>query len=167
MSLAEMIAALRVDLGDSGSLFTEAALERCLRRAVIIVAHDASISLEFDDDGELAPAPTGLITEAIALMAQVSACEQMRARTANTPKSISIDDQRVDRGDQAGIWAELERSLREQYWALIRRVNSAADQDIFLAVPPTRAVVYERGVEIDDGLVTGVTRLPTGEVWPR
>ena len=143
MTLAELIQAMRTDLGDpDGALFADPALERCLIRAIYPVRQDTGAAL-LPINGEIVPAPDGLVAELLLLLAESYACSIMRGKTANAV-NVSSGDKRIERTNQAKYWAELEADLLARYR---QRVTELQGGDLFITPPRVRPVIYEQGSE--------------------
>lgn len=144
MTHAELLAAMREDLGDGDAmLFSDTALARCLTRALYAVAQDLGQSMTLVN-GEIVPTPEGLTAELLLLLAESHACGIMRGKTANAV-NITSGDKRVERTNQAKSWGDLEADLLAQYRA---RVAALTGGDLFLTPPPLRPVLYEQGSEV-------------------
>jgi hypothetical protein len=142
--LSELVQTMRIDVGDTeAELFTDAALERCIIRAIYPVGQDTRQPLKMVN-GEISPEPEGSIAELLLLLAESYACSIMRGKTANAV-SISSGDKRVDRSTQAKHWSDLEADLLAQY---NQRVTEMAGGDFFITPPPLRPVIYEQGSEV-------------------
>jgi len=141
MTLSELIAALRTDLGDpEGTLFSEATLTRCLLRATILVGHDTNQVMTLTD-GEIVPVPDELTTELLLLLAASYACSAMRSQTANAV-NISSGDKRIERSTQAKHWGELADDWLARYR---QRIADMTGGDDYLTPPSLRPVIYEQG----------------------
>lgn len=146
MTLNELTQAMRTDLGDSdGDLLTDAALIRCVIRAIYPVGQDTRHPMQLVN-GEIAPPPEGNLCEALLLLAESYACGIMRGKAA-TLVNISSGDKRVDRSAQAKHWADLEADLLAQYR---QRITDMTGGDFFITPPPVRPVLYEQGSEVID-----------------
>lgn len=144
MTHAELLAAMREDLGDGDTvLLSDTALARCLTRALYAVAQDLGQPLTLVN-GEIVPAPEGLTAELLLLLAESHACGIMRGKTANAV-NVSSGDKRVERTNQAKSWAELEADLLAQYR---QRVTELTGGELFITPPPLRPVLYEQGSEV-------------------
>ena len=144
MTISELVMAMRTDLGDPDStLFADAALERCLIRAIYPVRQDTGATL-LPLHGEIVPAPDGLVAELLILLAEIYACGIMRGKTANAV-NVSSGDKRIERTNQAKSWAELESDLLAQYR---QRVTDMTGGDLFITPPHLLPVLYEAGSEV-------------------
>ena len=146
--LPELVEALRLDLGDlSGDSFSDESLERFLLKAVFPVGRDLAIVLRIVD-GAIEPEPVGEARELIILMAQVHACQMMRAVTANN-FSFSSGDKRVDKSKTPEHWAKLQADLTNQYQQRIaasRAENGQESSEGTMLTPiPLSPVIYEQG----------------------
>jgi len=113
--LTDLIADLRLDLSDSGAaLFEDPTLERCVRKAVFRVGKDLQIDFVIRNNGRILPTPEDAVRELMIILAQIHACQVMRAATANA-FSFSSGDKRVDKTGQPGHWAKLETDLMADY----------------------------------------------------
>ena len=154
--LSEMTGALFLDLGDADHvLFTDAALTRCLQRAIAPCSKDTGRLLSFDVYGDLQAAylgnvvdpndpDFGLLVEAVSLMAQIYACEQQRAFRANLARSSKSGDESIDRGDQAVNWQHIQAEVQGRYDRIINQLNPAQSSR-FLAAPNFPAFSYRAG----------------------
>jgi hypothetical protein len=141
MTRSELISAMRTDLGDpDGTLFADPALERCLTRAIYPVRQDTGAAL-LPMNGEIVPAPEGLVAEVLLLLAESYACGIMRGKTANAV-NVSSGDKRIERSNQAKSWAEMEADLLAQYQ---QRVTEMQGGDFFITPPRMVPVMFEQG----------------------
>lgn len=151
MALADLIASLRVDLADPDkALFADDALSRCVLKAAFAVARDLGVSLAVSA-GEITPEPTGESLEMLLLMAQIHACQFMRAVTARG-FSFSSGDKRVDKSKQPEHWAKLEEDLKAQYRERLREIkpDAAVDPDDYVFTPGRISpVLYEQGADAE------------------
>lgn len=144
MTHAELLTAMREDLGDGDAvLLSDTALARCLTRALYAVSHDTGHAMTLVN-GDITPAPDGLLAELLLLLAESYACGIMRGKTANAV-NVSSGDKRIERTNQAKSWAELEADLLAQYR---QRVTELAGGELFITPPPLRPVLYEQGSEV-------------------
>jgi len=148
--LADLVAALRVDLGDpEGVLLAATALERAIRRATYQVGRDLSLTLTVVA-GEIVPEPPADAADLLSLFAMICACQMMRARTANA-FSFSSGDKRVDKTQQPEHWAKLEADLVALYRRRLSEVSGGTDagDEVLLRPRGLSALVFERGVDVD------------------
>ena len=153
VALADLLAALRIDLGDpEGALLDDPALERAVRKAVFLVAKDLAITLSLVAS-EIVPGPPPETEELILLLAEIHACQMMRARTANA-FSFSSGDKRVDKTSQPEQWAKLEADLLATYRRRLSEIRGGGDagDDTILRPRGLSPLVYERGVDVDPPL---------------
>ena len=144
MILADLVQAMRIDLGDTDSvLFTDIALQRCVMRAIYPVGQDTGQAMRMVN-GEIAPEPDGNVAEVLLLLAESYACAIMRGKTANAINIIS-GEMRADRSTQAKQWADLEADLLARYR---QRITEMAGDEFFIIPPPLRPVMYEQGSEV-------------------
>ncbi|MHB9129965.1 MAG: hypothetical protein ACYDBB_02610 [Armatimonadota bacterium] len=144
MTRAELLAAMRQDLGDTDAvLFSDAALERCLTRAIYPVRQDTGAAL-LPMNGEIVPAPDGIVAEVLLLLAESYACGIMRGKTANAV-NVSSGDKRIERTHQAKYWAELEVDLFARYR---QRITDLSGGEVFIIPPRIQPVIYEAGSEV-------------------
>ena len=144
MTLADLVQAMRIDLGDTDStLFADTALTRCVIRAIYPVGQDTGQAMRMVN-GEIAPEPDGNVAEVLLLLAESYACAIMRGKTANAINIIS-GEMRADRSTQAKHWSELEADLLAQYR---QRITDMLGGDFFITPPPLRPVMYEQGSEV-------------------
>ena len=147
MLLTDLIADLRLDLSDSGAaLFEDPTLERCVRKAVFRVGKDLQINYLILN-GEISPTPDEAAHELMALLAQVHACQVMRAAKANA-FSFSSGDKRVDKTGQPSHWAKLEADLmadyREQLGQL--RPETQINEESYIITPSNLSpLIYGQG----------------------
>ncbi len=144
MILADLVQAMRIDLGDTDSvLFADIALQRCVMRAIYPVGQDTGQAMRMVN-GEIAPEPDGNVAEVLLLLAESYACAIMRGKTANAINIIS-GEMRADRSTQAKQWADLEADLLARYR---QRITEMAGDEFFITPPPLRPVMYEQGSEV-------------------
>lgn len=144
MTMSELVAAMRLDLGDTENvLFAATALTRCLIRALSSVNQDLRLTLRLVN-GEIIPPPDGLTAELLLLLAESYACAQMRGKTANAV-NVSSGDKRIERTNQAKYWAELEEDLLARYR---QRIAEMSGGEFFITPPPFRPVLFEQGSEV-------------------
>lgn len=145
MPLAELTTALRVDLADpQGDLFTDDVLGRCLLRSVFTLARDLGENYALVGS-EIQPEPQGEARELLLLLAQIGACQVMRAATANA-FSFSSGDKRVDKSGQAANWAKLEGDLQATYRARLAALRpEVAENENYIITPDLRPVICEQG----------------------
>lgn len=146
MALSDLLANLRVDLGDEdGVLFQDAVLTRCIQRSALQIANDLEITLALSN-GEVVPEPTGETRELLLLLARIYACQVKRASTANA-FSFSSGDKRVDKTSQPEQWAKLEADLWAQYKARLADIKPAAavTEDDYFITPNLAPVICEQG----------------------
>ncbi|KKM08442.1 hypothetical protein SY88_23585 [Clostridiales bacterium PH28_bin88] len=147
MLLTDLIADLRLDLSDSGAaLFEDPTLERCVRKAVFHVGKDLQINYAILNS-EINPTPDMAAQELMAILAQVHACQVMRAATANA-FSFSSGDKRVDKTGQPSHWAKLEADLiadyREQLGEL--RPETQINEESYIITPSNLSpLIYGQG----------------------
>jgi hypothetical protein len=145
--LTDLIADLRLDLSDSGAaLFEDPTLERCVRKAVFHVGKDLQINYAILNS-EINPTPDMAAQELMAILAQVHACQVMRAATANA-FSFSSGDKRVDKTGQPSHWAKLEADLiadyREQLGEL--RPETQINEESYIITPSNLSpLIYGQG----------------------
>lgn len=148
MTVTDLVSALRADLGDDGKVvFSDPALERCVRRALYPVGRDLGITFTIAE-GSISPTPTGPQQEALLLMASINACEQMRVRSAGAVRTWKTGEQTVERGDQAKSWADLEADLRARYGKLVGDINPSGDE-YWIKAPDVTPQVYEAGSAVE------------------
>ena len=147
MLLTDLIADLRLDLSDSGvALFEDPTLERCVRKAVFRVGKDLQINYSILN-GDISPDLDDAARDLIVILAQVHACQVMRAATSNA-FSFSSGDKRVDKTGQPGHWAKLEADLladyREQLGDL--RPETQIDEESYIITPSNLSpLIYGQG----------------------
>ena len=150
-SLTDLTTLLRQDLSDPGKLrFTDAVLARCIERAVFHLGRDLELGFTVSG-GLILPEPTAEHVDLILLLAQINACQVMRASTADGHSFQSGDKQ----GDTTSIpkqWANLEASLQEKYNAAIKRL-SPSESDPNILRPGCLGAIYEQGRADEVGLV--------------
>lgn len=140
MTLEELIAVLRTDLGDpNGELADDASLERAVRRALPLVCRDLDVSHRIVD-GVFQPEPDDLFKELLLLRAQAFACSMLRAMTARN-FSFKSGDKEVDKTRQADWWAKQEKDLLAEYRG---RIDAVKPGDPTVAVTP---MIYELDTE--------------------
>ena len=143
MTLEELIAVLRTDLGDpNGESIDDTSLERAIRRALPLVCRDLDVFHKFVG-GEVQPEPDDLFQELLLLRAQAFACSMLRAITARN-FSFKSGDKEVDKTKQADWWARQEKDLLDEYKA---RIEDLKPGDPTVAVTP---MIYEVGSEPRD-----------------
>ena len=119
MPMTDLITALRTDLADpAGKLFSDEVLNRCILKSAYPLARDLNIGLSIVGS-EIQPDLQGETREMLLLLAQIHACQYMRAATANA-FSFSSGDKNVDKTKQPEHWARLENDLKTQY---LQRLN--------------------------------------------
>ncbi len=147
MLLTDLIADLRLDLADSGSAFFEdPTLERCVRKAVFRVGKDLQVDYAINS-GDISPDPDDAARDLISILAQVHACQVMRAATANA-FSFSSGDKRVDKTGQPGHWAKLEADLMADYRERLGelRPETQIDEDSYIITPANLSpLICEQG----------------------
>jgi hypothetical protein len=144
MTHAELLAAMRADLGDEdGVLFSDSTLARCLIRAIYPVREVTGQAL-LPIHGEIVPAPDGVAAELLVLLAESHACAVMRAKTANAV-NVSSGDKRIERTNQAKAWAEMEADLLTRYQ---QRVTDLRGGELFVTPPPFMPVIFEQGKDV-------------------
>jgi hypothetical protein len=152
MTVNEFVSDLRLDLCDpQGELLSDPSLKRCVRKAVFRVGLDLNISFAIAS-GQISPEPDTATKNLIAILAQIYACQLMRAATANA-FSFSSADKRVDKSGQPAQWAKLEEDLTTQYTQALKalRPNATVGEDTYILTPSSLwPVIYEQGVELDD-----------------
>jgi hypothetical protein len=145
--LTDLIADLRLDLSDLGaSLFEDPTLERCVRKAVFRVGRDLQVDYSIIS-GDISPAPDDDARELFQILAQVHACQVMRAATANA-FSFSSGDKRVDKTGQPGHWAKLEADLMADYRERLGqlRPETQVDEESYIITPANLSpLIYEQG----------------------
>jgi hypothetical protein len=145
--LTDLIADLRLDLSDSGAaLFEDPTLERCVRKAVFRVGRDLQVDYSIIS-GDISPAPDDDAQELFQILAQVHACQVMRAATANA-FSFSSGDKRVDKTGQPSHWAKLEADLMAEYRERLGelRPETQIDEDSYIITPGNLSpLIYEQG----------------------
>ncbi len=146
---ADLLASLRLDLSDpDGALFTDEALTRCLEKGVYRLARDLDTRLSVVD-GKIEPEPEGVTREMLLLLAQIHACQLMRAKTANA-FAFSSGDKRVDKTKQPEHWAKLEQDLEILYKQHLSRVRPgvASSPEDTIVSPNLKPVIYEQGGDL-------------------
>ena len=147
MLLTDLIADLRLDLSDSGAaLFEDPTLERCVRKAVFHVGKDLQINYSILN-GEISPTPDEAALELMAILAQVHACQVMRAATANA-FSFSSGDKRVDKTGQPGHWAKIEADLMADYRERLGqlRPETQINEESYIITPSNLSpLIYGQG----------------------
>ena len=147
MLLTDLIGNLRLDLSDSGAaLFEDPTLERCVRKAVFRVGKDLQINYSILS-GEISPTPDEAALELMAILAQVHACQVMRAATANA-FSFSSGDKRVDKTGQSGHWAKLEADLLADYRERLGelRPETQINEESYIITPSNLSpLIYGQG----------------------
>lgn len=145
MALPDLIEALRVDLADpQGDLFTDDVLGRCLLRSVFPLARDLGEPFAIVGN-EVVPEPQGEARELLLLLGQISACQVMRAATANA-FSFSSGDKRVDKSSQSANWAKLENDLQATYRARLAALRpDVAASENYIITPDLQPVICEQG----------------------
>lgn len=124
-------------------------LRRCLHKGVYRLARDLDTRIEVMN-GEIVPEPDGDTRELLLLLAQIHACQVMRAITANA-FSFSSGDKRVDKTKQPEHWAKLEADLKAAYKLSLSEVNPGAAtsaEDYLLSPSGLRPVIYEQGGDL-------------------
>lgn len=143
MRLDDLVAILRVDLGDgSGELIDDASVRRAITRALPLVARDVEAAYTITND-EITPSPDSLFTELLLLRAQAFACSMLRAMTARN-FSFKSGDKEVDKSKQADWWAKQERDLLDEYR---QRVDALTGGDPTTNLKPA---IYEMNSELPD-----------------
>ena len=144
------MATLRLDLSDpDGALFTDEALARCLDKAAYRLARDLDTQLSVVD-GEIEPESEGDTRELLLLLAQIHACQFMRAKTANA-FSFSSGDKRVDKTKQPEHWAKLEQDLKVLYKHHLSEVRpdaASSPEDYVVSPSGLKPVIYEQGGDL-------------------
>jgi hypothetical protein len=151
--LADLVSALRVDLGDpEGQLLEAAALDRAVRRGAFQVGKDLGLTLTVVA-GELVPEPSAEAADLLSLFALVCACQMIRARTANA-FSFSSGDKRVDKTSQPEHWAKLEADLLALYRRRLGEIQGGSDagDDTILRPRGLAALIFERGVDAEPSI---------------
>ena len=150
MRVANLVADLQVDLADPDhGLFTQAALERFVSKAVLFVGRDLDRAFQIDA-GAITPEPGADTRELFLILAQIHACQFMRARTA-TVIDVSSGDKSVDRSRTPVEWANLEKDLRTHYQQRLvaaRPAPSSPGDDCGLITPSLGTVIYEQGRDL-------------------
>ncbi|CAM2070228.1 hypothetical protein SCOR_32935 [Sulfidibacter corallicola] len=150
MRVADLIVDLQVDLADPDhGLFTQAASERFVSKAVLFVGRDLDSTFQIDA-GAITPEPDADTRELFLILAQIHACQFMRARTA-TVIDVSSGDKSVDRSRTPVEWANLEKDLRTHYQqrlAAARPTPSSPGDDCGLITPNLATVIYEQGRDL-------------------
>ena len=145
----DLLSSLRLDLSDAdGALFTDEALTRCLEKGIYRLARDLDTPLSVVD-GEIDPEPEGDTRELLLLLAQIHACQFMRAKTANA-FSFSSGDKRVDKTKQPEHWAKLEQDLKALYKQHLNEVRpgGASSLEDTIVSPNLKPVIYEQGGDL-------------------
>jgi hypothetical protein len=143
--LADLISSLRVDLADpQGDLFTGDVLGRCLLRSVFPLARDLGEPFAIVG-GEIEPEPQGETRELLLLLAQIGACQVMRAATANA-FSFTSGDKQVNKSGQSANWAKLESDLEAMYRARLAALRpDVAASENYIITPDLQPVICEQG----------------------
>lgn len=122
MTVTDLVAALRLDLGDtSGELLDDALARRAITRAVPLMSRDLGVTTAVVGE-DLQPEPDSLYRELLLLRAQAFACGMLRARTSQN-FSFKSGDKEVDKTKQADWWAKQENDLLEEYAARVEALQ--------------------------------------------
>ena len=144
MTIEELLADLRLDLGDTGGeLLADDYLKRCIFKAIPIINSD--IKTDYIVSGEaVSPAPEDVHRELLLLRAQAFACSLMRSITAGN-FSFSSGDKKVDKTRQPEFWKEQEEALLARYKERVRAINpdNTALDDSLLATGSLTPLIYE------------------------
>lgn len=148
MQLADLVQALRLDLGDSsGNLFSDISLIRCLEKAIPVLNRDLNLRIRFLGE-TFETEPSGEEAELLILLGQIHACQLMRAGTANS-FAFSSGDKSVDKSRLPEHWAKLQADLTLKYserLALIRPSSSPSRfDDVFHTPEILQPVIFEQG----------------------
>lgn len=150
-SLTDFSTLLRQDLSDPDKLrFTDPVLARCIERAVFQLSRDLQISLTVSG-GLVVPEPSAEHADLILLLAQINACQVMRASTADG-HSFQSGEFQGDTTSQPKQWANLEGSLKERYDAAVKRISPSVS-DVNVLSCGALGAVYEQGRSDQLGLV--------------
>ena len=151
MALSDLILTLRSDVADpDGKLFSDVILGRCILKGVYQVARDVGLSLSVVN-GEIVPEPGGEALELLLILAQIHACQVMRAATASA-FSFSSGDKQVDKTGQPGYWANLEKDLRAQYKETLDQMKpgTTIDPEEYIMGPfDIGPQIYEQGLDLE------------------
>ena len=145
MALSDLIKALRTDLSDpQGDLFSDEVLSRCLLRSVFPLLRDLGQTFAIVGS-EIEPEPQWEAREMLLLLAQISACQMMRAATANA-FSFSSGDKQVNKSCQSANWAKLEDDLQATYRARLAALRpDVATSENYIITPDLQPVICEQG----------------------
>lgn len=130
--LSDLVQDLQLDFqGEDGNpIVSEEVATRMAERSLAVVSDDLAVAYRLEGEtGQVAPDMPGHHREIWLLWAKVLICRFLRSRSANLI-SFSSGDKRIDRGKETTNWADLEKSLTEEYNSRIRRINPSADETI-------------------------------------
>ena len=143
MQIADLIVDLRQDLADVDHiLFSDAALERCISKAVFYVSRDLGNDWQIVDQS-IQPPPSWPARELVVLLSQIHACQRMRAASANVI-DVSSGSFSVDKTRTPAEWANLEKDLRAQYQRQLTALQPATETTECdnLLTPKLNSLIY-------------------------
>ncbi len=147
MTIAEAIALLRTDLGDSsGDLLADNDLLRAFTRAILAVNRDIGRTYAIDED-TIIPNP-GDETDLILLRAHAFCCSMLRS-AASANFTFASADKKVDKSMQAKAWGDLEKDLLARYREAVSRINPEMN-DGLLPVENMKPQIFEVGSDVLD-----------------
>lgn len=148
--LSDAITDLRLDLSDpDATLFDDATLLRCIKKAVFRVGQDLSLDLRIWRD-RIVPSLEDNIYELVLVLSQIHGCQVMRSATANA-FSFASGDKRVDKTKQPEHWAKLETDLKSDYNKRLSEMlpDTPVNEDAYIITPAGLApVIYEQGGDV-------------------
>lgn len=148
--LSDAIADLRLDLSDpDATLFDDATLLRCIKKAVFRAGQDLSLDLRIWRD-RIVPSLEDNIYELLLILSQIHSCQVMRSATANA-FSFASGDKRVDKTKQPEHWAKLEADLQSDYNKRLTDMlpDAPVNEEAYIITPAGLApVIYEQGGDV-------------------
>ena len=148
MELSEVLAGLRVDIGDpDATVFSDDECRRALSRAVTRVNIDLGTSYAMSDT-ELTPDPTDEHLELLLLAAHANLAGMRRSTSATTGFSFQSGDKRVDKTKAVSSWKDLWEALWEEYRRLVSKLTGQPQDDDILTPQGPTPVIYEIESEI-------------------
>ena len=148
--LSDAIADLRLDLSDpDASLFNDATLLRCIKKAVFRAGQDLKQDLRIWRD-RIVPSLEDNLYELVLILSQIHGCQVMRSATANA-FSFASGDKRVDKTKQPEHWAKLEADLQSDYNKRLTDMlpDAPVNEEAYIITPAGLSpVIYEQGGDV-------------------